>query len=50
MNKIVAYFSNGKNIMFTKAVLGLLKTDPNVVYIIDAETGEIIFDKEGGIQ
>jgi hypothetical protein len=48
MKLIRAYFDNGRSFVYTTAILPLLKTDPHIAYIVDEETGEVIFDKEGG--
>lgn len=42
---IIAHFQNGREIMFTRAIFALLKTDPEINFIFDAETGEIIFER-----
>ena len=44
-HKIIAYFRNGNSATYTTNILNLLKTDPDVIDIIDAETGEIIFTR-----
>ena len=40
---IRAYFRDGRSVIYTQAVFDLLKTDPDVRLIINAETGEILF-------
>lgn len=40
--EIVAVFHNGQKITYTRNILALLKTDPAVKYVYDANTGEII--------
>lgn len=39
---VIAYFSNGTSETYTRNILHLLKTEPDVTNIIDGETGEII--------
>lgn len=34
-----------KPVIYTKEILNLLKTDPNVIDITDCETGEILYIK-----
>ena len=41
--RITVYFKDGSEAEYTTNILDLLKTDPDVVTITDAETGEIIF-------
>lgn len=43
---IKAFFKNGRAITYTKNVFAMLTNDPEVVEIIDAETGELLY-KEG---
>lgn len=40
--EIIAHFKNGREIRYTITMLNMLKTDPDIDYIMDAETGEII--------
>lgn len=40
--EIVAVFHDGRKIVYTLNILALLKTDPAVKYVYDANTGEII--------
>jgi hypothetical protein len=40
--RIVAVFKDGSEATYTENILKLLKTDPDVQHIYDAETGEII--------
>lgn len=40
---IMVTFKNGAEAGYTSDVLTLLKTDPAVKYITDAETGELLF-------
>ena len=48
---ILVYFSGRKNpVIYTDAILGLLKTDKQVCTICDAQTGEIIFTAETGVK
>jgi hypothetical protein len=42
---IVAGFSSGTEARYTMNIFGLLKTDPEVEYIYDAETGEILYSR-----
>lgn len=49
MKLIRAYFDNGTSFVYTTTILPLLKSDPHIAYIVDNETGEIIYDKKGGI-
>lgn len=49
MNKtqyILATFQNGKEVIFTDISFGLLTTDKDVLTIIDADTGELLYSKE----
>lgn len=46
MKTITAYFTNHEPVNFTAEIFNLLKTDENIECITDAETGEIIFEKE----
>lgn len=45
MKKITATFINGRRIVYTTNIYRLLTTDPQVIEIIDNETGEIIFTR-----
>lgn len=45
--EIIAEFCDGRNARYTINVFDLLKTDDGVKCIIDAETGEILFDRVG---
>lgn len=40
--EIVAVFHDGREIVYTRNILALLKTDPAIKYVFDANTGEII--------
>lgn len=42
---IVAGFKNGSTANYTSNIFNLLATDPDVEYIIDAETGEVLYSK-----
>lgn len=42
-NEITVYFKDGSEADYTTNILELLKADPEVNAITDAETGEIIF-------
>ena len=44
--RVMAYFKNGKTGTYTEAIMDLLTTDPSVEVIIDADTGEVIFEQE----
>lgn len=41
--EIIAFLRNGKQIRFTRRMLELLKGDPEIIEIIDADTGELIY-------
>lgn len=41
--KIVATFTNGAQVGYTMQIFDLLTSDPAVVNIYDAETGEVLF-------
>ena len=41
-NEIIAYFKNGSSAKYTISILDLLKSDPSIDVVIDAETGEIL--------
>ena len=43
MNNIKAFFENGKDVLFSANMIEMLKTDPEVIYIIDAITGELLY-------
>ena len=43
MRTIRAFFFDGRSAVYTEAVEGLLKSDPAVGAIHDAETGDLIF-------
>lgn len=46
-HEIIAYFSDGHEpAQYTTAIWYLLVTDPIVKCIIDAETGEVIYERE----
>lgn len=42
--EIVVKFKNGAEITYTKRILNTLKSDHNVDYIYDKETGELLYD------
>lgn len=44
--KLTARFKNGTEALYTDRVLSLLMTEPTVVDIADAETGEILFIRD----
>ncbi len=46
MKFILATIQDGRTIRYTPSVLDLLKTDPDVVKVVDADTGEIIYTNE----
>lgn len=41
---IVAVFKNGSEARYTMRIFQDLKTDPAIMYIYDAETGELLHD------
>lgn len=41
--EIIAYFKNGQNATYTMEIFNALKTDNAIEFIIDAETGEILY-------
>lgn len=45
MKTITAYFKNGRAVTYTTAILELLKTDAGIDYIIDNETGEVLYSR-----
>lgn len=42
-DKIETTFTNGRKVVYTMNCYELLKNDPQVVEIVDQQTGEIIF-------
>jgi hypothetical protein len=42
-NPITAHFTNGTTADYTTAIWNLLVTDPDVEFITDGETGEILY-------
>lgn len=44
--EIIACFRNGKQVRYTTAIYDLLTTDKSIECILNAETGEIIFENE----
>lgn len=49
--EILVYFSGQKNpVIYTDAILDLLKSDRQTQVICDAQTGEIIFTAETGVK
>ena len=46
MKNIIAHFVDGREILYTSAILPLLRSDPSVSFIFDAETGEIIHESK----
>jgi hypothetical protein len=45
-NAIIAKFTNGQTVEYTKSIFHLLTTDPEVEYIIDFDTGELLYSKD----
>ena len=45
MTEIIVTFANGRKILYTMAIYGLLITDPEVIDIMDTTTGEILYTK-----
>lgn len=45
MKTIIAYFKNHELVIYTMSIFELLKTDKDVITIIDSETGEILFTR-----
>lgn len=43
--EIIATFTGGRSATYTTAVFGLLITDPATEYIIDAVTGELLWER-----
>lgn len=43
--QITATFKNGRQITFTDGILELLTSDPEIITLINAETGEIILTR-----
>lgn len=41
--EIIAIFADGREVRYTTEIMWLLVTDPATRYIIDAETGEIVW-------
>lgn len=39
---IEAEFYTGKHVIYTKSILPLLMNDPEVIHIVDLETGELL--------
>jgi hypothetical protein len=44
--QIIVQFKNGQSATYTTNILNLLKSDPDTEYIINAETGELIYHYE----
>jgi len=42
---VIAYFANGQSETYTRNILHLLKTEPDITDIVDGETGEIIYTR-----
>ena len=45
MKKIIAIFTDNRQITYTSQIFDLLTTDENITIIIDADTGEILHEK-----
>lgn len=45
MREVYVWFRDGDEATYTEAVMNLLTTDPDVVEIMDLETGEVIFSR-----
>ena len=45
--EILAKFRDGREAVYTTGIFELLVTDPFVEWIVDANTGEILYEKEG---
>lgn len=45
MKEIKVTFTNGRKIVYTMNIFRLLKTDPQVLEIMDSETGEILYSR-----
>ena len=48
MKEIYGHFRDGRTVRYTAAIFRLLMTDPDVIGITGADTGEILFDREDG--
>ena len=44
--KLIVRFKNGTEALYTNRIISLLMTEPTVVDIADAETGEILFIRD----
>ena len=44
--EIIVEFKNGKKVKYTTDILNLLLNDPEVLMIMDANTGEVMYDNE----
>lgn len=42
---VIAYFANGTSETYTRKILHLLKTEPDITDIVDGETGELIYTR-----
>lgn len=42
----VKFYGRNAEITYTKAIYKMLLTDPAVEYILDAETGEVLYNAE----
>ena len=43
---IIAHFANGEEVEYTMGIFHMLIEEPDVIYIEDYETGEILYEKE----
>jgi len=46
---ITAKFRSGQEANYTMHVFWLLSTDPDVEWVIDSETGEVLYDRDHGV-
>ena len=42
---VIAYFANGTSETYTRNILGMLQTEPDITNIVDGETGELIYTR-----
>ena len=45
-NEIEVKFLNGQTVIYTREIFGMLASDPEVEWITDEETGELLYWKE----
>ena len=43
---IIAHFKSGKEVTYTAAIFDDLKTDNDIEYIVDGNTGEVVYEQE----